>query len=606
MSYSARFLDVYQRVGGNLQIDDFAKRVNPNKIGFGSKRDFYSPVEFSIQACALPHEVIRIAVPVHGNEQNWMKELQVKLAASLGGRTDESAANIQLKTVTGRPLEKVAIDKLDQVGKLHMYVNGKLKRLPSMPDSSTVPLEHSITKTHKLNQWAEKDFLAELIPVVTSILAKVETPEELNRVLSGDGLVKQKIREVLIQSSSGGWKEHVRVFHSDPSSHHATTQNEEIANRICDNVLTTIRHYVDAVKQDVSQHIQTKIAFNHVGKGKNNHYMPLLGNVVSSSSSKDVVMAEGYKMYNNVMTDALSHPMLVSSVFNSIHHHYKVDEKKKSDVELTPLAENTHHPWNRLIHHTVLPIKGQYPADYLKRHLKQDMSTKAKYVGTESRTYQMYHLFSGKHQVPPPRFIQPNPQFAMTGVSVASLIDKKMGGWKRGGGGKKKSGFDKSKKNTHSPFPYNKDMETGLPELVSLESLGIESELLECHNSTDKKHHKKKKEKNEWMNEELPELVSLEALEGSYPHGKKGSKTKKKEEKNMWMKAELPELVSLEEADFVECHNDKDERKKKKEKERIKWLVDEDATAIGDQQELVDDDFSDFPTVENVFKQTIY
>jgi len=270
-SYSPRFVSVYERVGGNLQIDDFAKRVDPNKIGFGSKRDFYSPVEFMIQACALPHEVIRIEVPVYGNEQNWMKELQVKLAANLGGRTDESAANIQLKTVTGRPLEKVALDKLDQVGKLYMYVNGKLKRLPTMPSSNLVPIEHSITKTQELNKWAEKEFLAELIPLVTSILAKVETPEEMNRVLSGDGLVKEKIRETLIQTSGErSWKEHVRVFHSDPSSHHAKENNEEIANRICDNVLTTIRHYVDSVKQDVSQHIQTKIAFNHAGKGGGN------------------------------------------------------------------------------------------------------------------------------------------------------------------------------------------------------------------------------------------------------------------------------------------------------------------------------------------------
>lgn len=597
-SYSPRFISVYERVGGNLQIDDFAKRVDPNKIGFGSKRDFYSPVEFMIQACALPHEVIRIEVPVYGNEQNWMKELQVKLAANLGGRTDESAANIQLKTVTGRPLEKVALDKLDQVGKLHMYVNGKLKRLPTMPSSNLVPIEHSITKTQELNKWAEKEFLAELIPLVTSILAKVETPEEMNRVLSGDGLVKEKIRETLIQSSSGGrgWKEHVRVFHSDPSSHHAKENHEEIANRICDNVLTTIRHYVDSVKQDVSQHIQTKIAFNHAGKGgggKNNHFMPLLGNNVSSSSSsssKDVVMAEGYKMYNNVMTDALTHPMLVSSVFNSIHNYYKVEDKKTaSQQQLMPLAENTHHPWNRLIHHTVLPIKGQYPADYLKRHLKQDMSTKAKYVGTESRTYQMYHLFSGKHQVPPPRFIQPNPQFAMTGVSVASLIDKKMGGWKRGG--KKKSGFDKSKKNTHSPFPFNKDMETTidcgtcgggdneemeteLPELVSLESLGIEAELLECHNTggSGKKDKKKKKKKTDWMNEEMPDLVS----------------------------SDLPELVTID-SELIECHNREGKHKKKDKK--IKWLVDNEVV-VG--EELIEDDFADFPPVDNVFKQTVF
>jgi hypothetical protein len=204
----------------------------------------------------------------------------------------------------------------------------------------------------------------------------------------------------------------------------------------------------------------------------------------------------------------------------------------------------------------------------------------------------MYHLFSGKHQVPPPRFIQPNPQFAMTGVSVASLIDKKMGGggWKRGGGkgGKKKSGFDKSKKNTHSPFPFNRDMETTidcgacggdnedmeteLPELVSLESLG--AELLECHNTGGKKKDKKKKKKNSnWMNEEMPDLVS----------------------------SDLPELVSLD-SDLIECHNrGEGKHKKKKDDKKIKWLVDNE---IGD--ELIEDDFSDFPPVDNVFKQTVF
>ncbi len=615
--YSSRFVDIYERVGGTVHIDDFANRVDPNKIGFGSKKNFYSPIQFHIQAGKNPHDVVRVQAYVHENEQNWMKELQTNLAACLGARM-ENAENIQLKTVTGKPLEKVPIGQLEAVGKLHMYVDNKLKQLPKLPE--TFPIEYSVTKTNELGKWIETKLLAEVIPVVTNQLAQIDRPEVFDQALAGDGVIREKVKQLVIGSEKN-WAEFARKFHSNPNSFKIGNE-VAIADLIADDILTMIRHYADATKRDISEHIQSKITFAHVGK--EHHFKPLLtvGNSVNTSS-KEVVTAEGYNMYKRMVEGALKHPALVSSIFNSIHHYYEPKKVVPPAASLKPLRENTHHPWNNLIHHTILPIKGQYPVDYLKRHLKQDMSAKAKYVGTESRTYSMFHLFSGHHQAPPPRFIHPNPQYNISGIATAALIEKssrfKRGGAKKG----TPKGFDKGKKNEHYPFSSNKGMEhpaeqeyveSEMPELVPLGD-----ELIECCGNKEKK---KKKKSTSFMEAELPELVPLgDELIESYGNKEKKSfmeaelpelvplgdeliESYGNKEKKSFMEAELPELVPLVESEFVElvplgdeliesCGNK--DKKKKKKKNRMTFM---------EAEQTMDDEFADFPTVENVFKQT--
>jgi hypothetical protein len=596
--YSSRFVDIYERVGGTVHIDDFANRVDPNKIGFGSKKNFYSPIQFHIQAGKNPHDVVRVQAYVHENEQNWMKELQTNLAACLGARM-ENAENIQLKTVTGKPLEKVPIGQLEAVGKLHMYVDNKLKQLPKLPE--TFPIEYSVTKTNELGKWIETKLLAEVIPVVTNQLAQIDRPEVFNQALAGDGFIREKVKQVVIGSEKN-WAEFTRKFHANPNSFKLGNE-VAVADLISDDILTMIRHYADATKRDISEHIQSKISFANVGK--EHHFKPLLtvGNSVNTSS-KEVVTAEGYNMYKRMVEGALKHPALVSSIFNSIHHYYEPKKVVPPAASLKPLKENTHHPWNNLIHHTILPIKGQYPVDYLKRHLKQDMSAKAKYVGTESRTYSMFHLFSGHHQAPPPRFIHPNPQYNISGIATAALIEKSSRFRKGKGKGGTPKGFDKGKKNEHYPFSSNKGMESEMPELIPLGDELIES----CGN----KDKKKKKKSTSFMEAELPELVPL--VESEMPElvplgdelieccGNKEKKKDKKKKSSSFMEAELPELVPLVESEMpelvplgdelIECHM-KD--KKKKKKNRMTFM---------EAEQTMDDEFADFPTVENVFKQT--
>jgi len=624
--YSSRFVDIYERVGGTVHIDDFANRVDPNKIGFGSKKNFYSPIQFHIQAGKNPHDVVRVQAYVHENEQNWMKELQTNLAACLGARM-ENAENIQLKTVTGKPLEKVPIGQLEAVGKLHMYVDNKLKQLPKLPE--TFPIEYSVTKTNELGKWIETKLLAEVIPVVTNQLAQIDRPEVFNQALAGDGFIREKVKQVVIGSEKN-WAEFTRKFHANPNSFKIGNE-VAVADLIADDILTMIRHYADATKRDISEHIQSKISFANVGK--EHHFKPLLtvGNSVNTSS-KEVVTAEGYNMYKRMVDGALKHPALVSSIFNSIHHYYEPKKVVPPAASLKPLRENTHHPWNNLIHHTILPIKGQYPVDYLKRHLKQDMSAKAKYVGTESRTYSMFHLFSGHHQAPPPRFIHPNPQYNISGIATAALIEKssrfKRGGAKKG----TPKGFDKGKKNEHYPFSSNKGMEDpapqGLVDSEYVELIPLGDELIECRCPGNclcdkkKKNRKNKKKNTSFMEAELPELVPLgeEFVESEMPElvplgdelieccGNKEKKKDKKKKSTSFMEAEMPELVPLGEEfvesempelvplgdELIESCGNKDKKKKKK-KNRMTFM---------EAEQTMDDEFADFPTVENVFKQT--
>jgi hypothetical protein len=55
-----------------------------------------------------------------------------------------------------------------------------------------------------------------------------------------------------------------------------------------------------------------------------------------------------------------------------------------------------HHPWNALVHHTLQPVAGHFPAYYNSLHTKQDMSKDAAYSGDVKATYDAYHLFMGK------------------------------------------------------------------------------------------------------------------------------------------------------------------------------------------------------------------
>lgn len=58
------------------------------------------------------------------------------------------------------------------------------------------------------------------------------------------------------------------------------------------------------------------------------------------------------------------------------------------------------HPWNAQIHHTLQPVAGTFPTYYNVLHTKQDMTSRAPYVGDSAATYRAYHLYAGAGTCP--------------------------------------------------------------------------------------------------------------------------------------------------------------------------------------------------------------
>lgn len=82
-----------------------------------------------------------------------------------------------------------------------------------------------------------------------------------------------------------------------------------------------------------------------------------------------------------------------------------------------------HHPWNALVHHTLQPVSGNFPAYYNSLHTKQDMTKSAPFAGNVKATYDAYHLFMGVPSVPPQRVAKSVPISAP--VTTAPVTESK-------------------------------------------------------------------------------------------------------------------------------------------------------------------------------------
>lgn len=404
MEYSDHFRRAHARIASGLPIHRFARLANPQALGVSSRKDFFAPVRFSVHAQTEGHGIIRMDIPVHSNP-NWMTELKTRLAGTL---SIPSSKTIDLRTVTGKPLEKVEVHNLRKVGKLNIYVDGKLKRFDKMPE---VPIEYSVTKRQELRKWHTNVVVRDL-PLKIADELHQKTAVQVNAAIRPDGSV-MKIISTHLKSNlppsipEGGWAEFVRVHHVNSP----IKKNEEDADvalhTISLAILSHIRNFVGASRETIGEYVSSlenkdlNLLLGPVEGKLAKQYAPVLGHFKSGSA-----VVNGLELYSRLADEALKTPALERSI---IHILYQAPQHstKKIRTELIPIRKvASHHPWYAQIHHTLLPMRGKFPSNYIVGHTKRNMTADAPYTkGDMLKTYHAYHLYSGQHLAPPPLLV---------------------------------------------------------------------------------------------------------------------------------------------------------------------------------------------------------
>jgi len=392
VQYTEHFVRVHKQLSPSIPIHRFAEHANPLALGVGSKKDFFAPIRFNVQACgsiAQPGGTIRMDVPVHANTA-WYADLKQKLAGTLGLT---GASFIELRTVTGKPLNEVEVAKLQYVGNLNVYVDGKQKRFAAMP---SVPVEYSVTKRQELRKW-QLEAMRDLPHKVADELHR-KNAVQVDAAIRVDGSVQKLIEAHLVKSTpkSMPWPEFVRVFNINSPKVANASDADVVLRNVSTSMLEFVRSFVGASKDRINKHIASVEAQQLSANGAKKHVAPVLGVSLSAGVGEN-----GHEMYSNLIEHALQSPALERAVLDTLFMSAPASMMKRR-AELVPVRKiATHHPWYGQIH-SLLPVRGTYPSNYIVGHTKRDMSVNAPYLaGDMIKTYRAYHLFSGQHLAPP-------------------------------------------------------------------------------------------------------------------------------------------------------------------------------------------------------------
>lgn len=626
MKYSPSFISAHKRLAPALPIGRFADIVNPQAIGFNSQKDFYAPVRFSVQVAEGVTGGMRLDVATEKNP-NWLQDMKDQLAETLN--LSSTGDSIELKTVTGKPLDQVHPTQLHNVGKLYVYKKDAEKPvfLSALP---SVPAEYRVTKVADLKTWVNK--LGDFIPNAVAAVLKGKDSHELEAALRNEGEVVKAIEK---QLNGQNWAEFVRLHQSNSSKTPLKSEEaQKLLHKVSKQILAYVRNFVGAAREQVKTQIAVEQAQKiraslQVSKEDEHFLKPVLSGTEASSSSSSPLTGNN-KLFQTLVEDALSVPTLHKSLIGAIYNFDTTSAPTPLIASQRPAMKRVssqHHPWYAHIHHTLLPIRGSFPSDYLARHTRQDMSAKAPYIGNVNKTYAAYHRFVGASVAPPPLRIK-------GGVPQPIVRPKKMNLVPIGCHGKCQG--DECDKDIEARLiPIGLFLSDGEDEKVhigcgqdrrssSSSGLDIDAEIelvpVEGHYSHEGKgrHHRRRSSSSSgddsYLGEEIPGLIPVGAdveagmpkpiprlvpVEGHYTHKGKGHHRRRSsssssgedsylgEEISAGMPKSVPRLVPV-----------GSEMPIKKQMPGLIYLGSEEMEVSA----MADDDFSNLPSVNDVFK----
>lgn len=433
MDFHPLVRNLHEKCGTSVPIARFAKLIDPKGLGFASRRELYKPVRFNVKlADNQTHGTVQLDVPVHANEDSWLDDMRSKIASMI----DVNPHNIELRTLTGQPLHTIPSHRLHKVGDLNVVLkdNGCIARVKN--EAPPVPVEYSINKARHLKEWYSQKVAKGLPEKVAALLSKCNNNVEIDDAIRGRGGVQQTIERHLLDTAKPDWPEFVRVHHVNADGEANVDNADLLLTQISNRILGNVRSMVSAYKTDVARHLAHKMsqAIEEMG-GKTSHFKPILSDISSSSASSASTLqygTNGYKLFSRIASDALQNPSLEAAVVRAVNlespalRQQKLQKQRHVEQELTA----SHHPWYAHIHHTMMPISGQFPSDYIARHTQKDMSANAPFTGNVDKTYQAYQLFSGQHVAPKSLTVKAGKPIGQA-VSYETLVARSMPGKRR-------------------------------------------------------------------------------------------------------------------------------------------------------------------------------
>ena len=379
MEFNDHFKRIHATIGSAYPIEQLAKIVNVEALGYKSREELYAPVSFAIQVSDA--DAIRLNVPVHSDE-NWYNNLCTRLASSMG------VSNVALTTVTGKPLTMVDKTRLGSVGTLKLLCKGQ--------KIVSVPMEYSFAKREKLTKWVDKTTKSLPDAIATELFKK--DAKGVDKAIEQNGAVQTIVEDHMKKhTNNGDWNTHVRVHHVNPGMSDA----DLVLKRVSKVVLSQIRAYIAAASPKLKRYIA-----GLKSTGNNNNSVidaPILGkeeHVTTTTTTED-----GHSLYRKLVQDALASQQLVQYMIDALHistSHVPVKKSRSNGpVKVVRSLIEQHNPWFAQIHHSLLPMRGTYPSDYLAKHSHVDMTATAHYPGNLDRTYLAFHLLSNRHTAPP-------------------------------------------------------------------------------------------------------------------------------------------------------------------------------------------------------------
>lgn len=557
--FSPSFIDIHRRLAPAVPIGRFASYVNPQAIGFNSERDFYAPVQFSVQLADGVMGALRLNVATQKNP-NWMTDMKEQLAKTIG--VEARNASIELKTITGMPLERVPESGLNTVGKLNVYHKGQLIRLASLPN---VPPEYRVTKVADLHAWASK--LGDSIPEAVAAVLKGKDIHEVEEALRIGGAVQKAIERNL---KPFGFQDFIRLHQASSSKTPIPQEDaEKLLRKLSKQVLTYVRSFVGAANEQVKHHIAAEQAQKakpaSLNKEDEHLFKPLL--VQSVPPAGALIERPPSNLYQNLVEDALSMITLQKNLVASVYN-FDANQKNTAPQVIASVrpamkrivSPGNHHPMNAHIHHTLLPLRGTYPADYIARHTRQDMSAKAPFVGNVSKVYEAYHKFSGAHVAPPPVRIKggvvvspkgetrlpkliPIESFAAQGRTLPNLIPIDC----------HHPSHKTHPREQHDDEYVRSKIGSEMPKLIPIDSLAAPAAKgmpklipIDCHHRRSDYSPSSSDDEgvNEAIGNKMPPLIPID---GHYPHDKKGKKkwSHKHGSSHERVEAQLPRLIPI-------------------------------------------------------------
>ncbi len=317
--FTRQVLYLHEQLAPEFDIESFVDALDPKAIGLSDKSQFYAPVNFSVQICGginAPAGAITLAVPVHANPQ-WLDTMKRRFAkmvgmGSVGKRMDFRMVNGQsISTMTGD------VDELTRVGKLNFFVDNKLVRLPSMPET---PIEYSVTKVPNIQAWY-KDMATELPELLADELIN-KTAVEVDAAIRPDGPVQRRI-ERHIASTSNAWTEFVRSHHMNSPDAMSDADAKDTLKAIGKEILIEIRRFIAASKPEIDRHIaavenkKAQKELKAIEGHDSEHYAPLLSVPTTIFAPGKI---NGLALYRRLVDDALCSPVLERAVVDTVYN----------------------------------------------------------------------------------------------------------------------------------------------------------------------------------------------------------------------------------------------------------------------------------------------